>query len=200
MAIPGNTIPGIPGALNLTGVNNKIERAREEEEYYAEMDAREQQQQAMAMQRQMDMGYGPPGTVSKSAVPGERELMWLTGVQPTYDDIEKKIEWNTGTFYNTEILRHLQFGTYGSKVERDNLRREYDDLLIIAQQPGGEKEAINGFRRLYFDILSSKGDASEGRDNLMTLMHQPVNRTEFSNKNPTPPVNQRRGFWSFLRG
>ena len=153
------------------------------------------------LRNQQEFAYGKAiAQAGRSPLPDERQLHYLFDTQPTKEDIDNKSEWDESTIDETNVLRHIQFGMY-EPSEKMALLREYADIQILRQQIGKEHVAMNAAKRLYLNILASKGTIREGHTPAIEIMLNPSNRVEVTQKTqPYDTTRQPAGFLGFLKG
>ena len=151
------------------------------------------------LQQNLQFAYGTQGIPKPSMLPDEKQLHYLFDTQPRKADIEEIQAWNSVTFMETEILRHVQFGQM-DRAEAADVMREIADINVLLDQFGKEDEALVACRELYISVLISKSTIHEGRPTASEMILAPVNKSEIKQTIQQPQRPQSGGFFGFLGG
>ena len=151
------------------------------------------------LQQNLQFAYGTQGIPKPSMLPDEKQLHYLFDTQPRKADIEEIQAWNSVTFMETEILRHVQFGQM-DRAEAADVMREISDINVLLDQFGKEDEALVACRELYISVLVSKSTIHEGRPTASEMILAPVNKSEIKQTIQQPQRPQSGGFFGFLGG
>ena len=151
------------------------------------------------LQQNLQFAYGTQGIPKPSMLPDEKQLHYLFDTQPRKADIEEIQAWNSVTFMETEILRHVQFGQM-DRAEAADVMREIADINVLLDQFGKEDEALVACRELYISVLVSKSTIHEGRPTASEMILAPVNKSEIKQTIQQPQRLQSGGFFGFLGG
>lgn len=151
------------------------------------------------LQQNLQFAYGTQGIPKPSMLPDEKQLHYLFDTQPRKADIEEIQAWNSVTFMETEILRHVQFGQM-DRAEAADVMREIADINVLLDQFGKEDEALVACRELYISVLVSKSTIHEGRPTASEMILAPVNKSEIKQTIQQPQRPQSGGFFGFLGG
>ena len=151
------------------------------------------------LQQNLQFAYGTQGMPKPSMLPDEKQLHYLFDTQPRKADIEEIQAWNSVTFMETEILRHVQFGQM-DRAEAADVMREIADINVLLDQFGKEDEALVACRELYISVLVSKSTIHEGRPTASEMILAPVNKSEIKQTIQQPQRPQSGGFFGFLGG
>jgi hypothetical protein len=149
------------------------------------------------LQQNLQFAYGTQGMPKANLLPEEKNMHLLFDTQPKKKDEDENVPWNSTTFMETEILRHVQFGQL-DRAEAADVMREIADINVLLDQFGKEEEALVACRELYISVLVSKSTIHEGRPTASELILSPISRSEIKQTIQQPQRPASGGFFGFL--